>query len=72
MARAAVTCAALIVENGTYPDIFLAYHARKAQHGSSDPFPLGIGSFIWKFFMDVGDSIKSFADRKSYFENFQG
>ncbi|CAB1100918.1 unnamed protein product [Ectocarpus sp. CCAP 1310/34] len=70
MARAAVTCAALIVENGTYPDIFHAYHARKAQHGSSDRFPLGIGSFIWKFFMDVGDSIKSFADRKSYFENF--
>ncbi|CAB1120552.1 unnamed protein product [Ectocarpus sp. CCAP 1310/34] len=70
MARAAVTCAALIVENGTYPDIFLAYHARKAQHGSSDRFPLGIGSFTWKFFMDVGDSIKRFADRKSYFENF--
>ncbi|CAM9471216.1 unnamed protein product, partial [Ectocarpus sp. 4 AP-2014] len=70
MARAAVTCAALIVENGTYPDIFLAYHARKAQHGSSDRFPLGIGSFVWKLFVDVGDSVKSVAGRKSYFENF--
>lgn len=68
-ARAAVICATAMRENGTYPGIYLASQARRAQHGSADLFLMGIVSIMPSLSQDFSSLFTTTDDQKNFSRN---